>query len=275
MTADAKVGLLLGLFFIVIIAFLVNGLPNFIQEENTSPPSASIIAPTGPDMVLDNNPSDAVHRLYPPRATGQRATQPPQETVVLDLSPEQTPQVEIPDLVPQRQTPVVVIDNNPPVVVPEVAKAPKARTHVVKSGENLAVIAKTYYKEQGNRRVVIRKLYEANTATLKSPDRVCVGQKLTIPLLDELLNTSGSVVKASNPSEGLLSKFPAIFKRVEKKDAALISEYTVREGDDLWSIAKQNLGNGNRYAEIIRMNKGTIKNANDLVIGTRLKIPTQ
>jgi hypothetical protein len=38
MTADAKVGLLLGLFFIVIIAFLVNGLPNFIQEENTSPP---------------------------------------------------------------------------------------------------------------------------------------------------------------------------------------------------------------------------------------------
>ncbi len=29
MTADAKVGLLLGLAFIVIIAFLINGLPDF------------------------------------------------------------------------------------------------------------------------------------------------------------------------------------------------------------------------------------------------------
>ena len=49
MTADAKVGLLLGLFFIVIIAFLVNGLPNFIQKENTSPPNAAIVTP--PDVI--------------------------------------------------------------------------------------------------------------------------------------------------------------------------------------------------------------------------------
>jgi hypothetical protein len=43
MTADAKVGLLLGLFFIVIIAFLVNGLPNFIHEKDTSTTSVSIV----------------------------------------------------------------------------------------------------------------------------------------------------------------------------------------------------------------------------------------
>jgi nucleoid-associated protein YgaU len=275
MTADAKVGLLLGLFFIVVIAFLVNGLPNFIQEENTSPASATIIAQTGQDMVLDNSVPEAAHRLYPPRATTQRTTQPPQETVVLASPPEQTPQVEIPDLVPQRQVPVVIV-NNPPAVVPTVAEVSKARTHLVKSGEILPVIAKLYYgEEQGNRRIVIQKLYEANTGILKSPDRVCVGHKLSIPPLDELLNTSDSVVKAPSPSKTLLSKFPAIFKRAEKKDTGSISEYTVREGDSLWSIAKQNLGDGNRYAEIVRLNKGKIKSVNDVVIGTRLKIPTQ
>ena len=275
MTADAKVGLLLGLFFIVIIAFLVNGLPNFIQEENTSPPNASIIAQPGQDIVLDNGASDAVHRLYPRRVTVQRTTQPTQETIVLDSSPEQIPQVEIPDLVPQRHTPVVIV-NNSPAVVQEVAKASKARTHVVKSGEILPIIAKHYYgEEEGNRRIVIQKLYEANTRILKSPDHVRVGQKLTIPSLDELLNTSRGVVKAPSPTKTLLSKFPAIFKRAGKKDIGSVSEYVVQEGDSLWSIAKQNLGDGNRYAEIVRLNKGTIKRANDVVIGTRLKIPPQ
>ena len=274
MTADAKVGLLLGLFFIVIIAFLVNGLPNFIQEEGTSPANASIITPAGQDRVLDISASDAVHRLYPDRSVAQRTTQPTQETIVLDSSPEQTPQIEIPDIVPQRQAPVVVV-NNPPAVVQD-AEAPKAKTHVVKSGEILPVIAKIYYgEEQGNRRIVIQKLYEANTGVLKSPDRVCVGQKLTIPSLEELLNTSGGVVKAPSPTKGVFEKISDAFKRVEKEDIDSVSEYVVREGDNLWSIAQQTLGDGNRYKEIARMNKGTIKRANDVVIGTRLKIPTQ
>jgi len=273
MTADAKVGLLLGLFFIVIIAFLVNGLPNFIQEENTSPANASIIVPTGQDIVLDNNASVAVHRLYPSRVAGQRITQPPQKTIVLDSPSEQTPQVvEIPDLVPQRPAPVVTH----PAVVQEVTEVTKIRTHVVKSGEILPVIAKHYYgEEQGNRRIVIQKLYEANTAVLKSPDHVCVGQKLTIPSLDELFNTSSGVVKAPRPSKGVFEKISEVFKPVGKKDIRSISEYIVQEGDSLWSIAQQNLGDGSRYAEIVRMNKSTIKRANDVVIGTRLKLPTQ
>jgi nucleoid-associated protein YgaU len=276
MTADAKVGLLLGLFFIVIIAFLVNGLPNFIQEENTSPANASIVTRTGQDMVLDNSVPRAAHRLYSSRAAAsQRITEAPQEMVVLDSSPEQTPQVEIPDFVPQRQTPMVT-QNTPSAVVQEVAESPKVRTHVVKSGEILPVIAKHYYgPEEGNRRVVIQRLYEANTSVLKSPDHVRVGQKLTIPPQEELLNPSDNVVKAPSASEELLKKASAILKWADKKDTTSISEYTVREGDNLWSIAQQKLGDGNRYKEIARLNKSKIKSANDVVIGTRLIIPPQ
>jgi len=277
MTADAKVGLLLGLFFIVIIAFLVNGLPNFIREENTSPPNASIIAPTGQDIVLDNSASDAVHRLYPSRSIQQRATQPPQETIVLDSSTELSQQVEIPDIVPPPQSPVV--QNTPSAIVQETEVASKVRTHVVKSGQTLPVIAKQYYgPEEGNRLVVIQKLYEINSGTLKSPDHVYVGQKLSILSKEEmeaLINPSSQAVQAPSPTENFLKNFPAIFERVDKKDARSVSEYTIQEGDSLWSIAEENLGDGNRYKEIAKLNKGTIKSVNDLVVGTRLKIPPQ
>ena len=174
---------------------------------------------------------------------------------------------------PQRQTPVVVV-NNPPALVPEIAEVPKAKTHVVKSGEILPVIAKHYYgPDEGNRRIVIQKLYEANSDILKSPDQVHVGHKLTIPSLDELLNASGGVVKAPNPSEGLLKNFPAIFKRVDKKDTGSVSEYVVQEGESLWSIAKNKLGDGNRYVEIARLNK--IKSPYKLPEGQRIIIPPQ
>ena len=277
MTADAKVGLLLGLFFIVIIAFLVNGLPPYIQQKNTTPPSATIITPSGQDMGLGSSIPEVAHRLYEPRATaGQRTTAPPQEMLVQDPSPEQPLQVEIPNLVPTQPTPVVVV-NTPPALTPTqiTPEAPKAKTHVVESGEILPVIAKHYYgPEEGNRRIVIQKLYEANSSVLKSPDHVCVGQKLTIPQLTELLRTD-EVVKAPSATKGVIEKISDLFVPVEKKDIRSISEYTVREGDSLWAIAQQSLGDGNRYKEIAKLNKGKIKSVNDVPVGTRLKLPTQ
>lgn len=275
MTADAKVGLLLGLFFIVIIAFLVNGLPNFIQEENTSPPDVAIVTSTRQDMVLGDNVPEVVHRLYPPRAENRQTVQSPQEPIVFGASPGQTPEIEIPEIITQHQTPAVVV-NTPSTVIQEPVAAPDFKTHIVKPGESLPVIAKKHYgPEEGNRRIVIQKLYEANSSVLKSPDHVRVGDKLLIPKLDAILNPSTGVVKTPNPSESLLEKFSGMFKKVDEKESASVSEYRVQEGDSLWSIAQQTLGDGNRYKEIIKFNKDAIKNASDIAVGTRLKIPTQ
>ena len=47
MTSDAKVGLLLGLVFIVIIAFLINGLPNILKND----PGPEITRNTDPDLI--------------------------------------------------------------------------------------------------------------------------------------------------------------------------------------------------------------------------------
>jgi len=48
-------------------------------------------------------------------------------------------------------------------------------------------------------------------------------------------------------------------------------EYTVKSGDTLFKIAKNLLGNGNRYIDIATLNK--IANPNLIFVGQKLKIP--
>jgi len=82
-------------------------------------------------------------------------------------------------------------------------------------------------------------------------------------------------VRAPSATKGVLEKISEVFVPVEKKDLGSISEYTVRKGDNLWSIAEQSLGDGNRYKEIAQLNKGRIRNDHDVAVGTRLVIPPQ
>ncbi|MCI0498699.1 MAG: LysM peptidoglycan-binding domain-containing protein [Planctomycetales bacterium] len=284
MTADAKIGLLLGLFFIVVIAFLVNGLPNFIRQNDSKPVDVAITTPKGTELIIDNRLTDTVHRLRP--QTELRQTEPPQEVVVIDPLPQPAvPLAELP-AVPQQPHAELqpVVQPQPVAQVPQTPIEPrpvqpavrKSKTHVIQPGESLAAVAQKYYgKEDGNRRAVIQKLYEVNSKTLKSPDRVCVGDKLVIPPLDELLGTANAAAKAPQPSTTLLNKFSTFLKPVGKDDTKKMSEYVVREGDSLWSISQRTLGDGKRYAEIKQLNKDKIKSADDLTAGMTLKIPTR
>lgn len=49
--------------------------------------------------------------------------------------------------------------------------------------------------------------------------------------------------------------------------------YTVQSGDTLWSIAKKFLGDGSRYTQILKANKGSVSDPNALNVGLVLKIP--
>ena len=51
-------------------------------------------------------------------------------------------------------------------------------------------------------------------------------------------------------------------------------DYTVQDGDSFWKIAQEQLGDGNRYTEILKLNP-TISENQTLTIGTKIKIPTR
>jgi nucleoid-associated protein YgaU len=72
--------------------------------------------------------------------------------------------------------------------------------------------------------------------------------------------TAGNETTAAAPAEGSIP------------EAAKL--YTIKSGDSLWSIAKNQLGNGNRVNDILKLNP-KISAKSNLVVGTQLKIPAK
>lgn len=68
---------------------------------------------------------------------------------------------------------------------------------------------------------------------------------------------------------------PKAAAAVNKKPApaANFEEYTIQNGDSPYKLAEKLLGDGNRYPEILSLNKDRIKNPSKLVIGTKIKVP--
>ncbi|MBF0254075.1 MAG: OmpA family protein [Candidatus Omnitrophica bacterium] len=52
-------------------------------------------------------------------------------------------------------------------------------------------------------------------------------------------------------------------------------EYTIKQGDTLSKIAKEQLGNGNRWRFLYQYNKDRIKNPDKLIPGRKIKIPVE
>ncbi len=268
MTADAKVGLLLGLIFIVVIAFLINGLPKFLQAAPGEEVfNTQIAMPAAPDLVIDNRVVATAQEIN--RDIPLRQTTPPQQVLVLgDPSAEPRIAEQIPSV-------SIHVPNTPPAAQQAVPPAaPAVRQHVVQPGEILPVIARKYYgQEEGNRRAVIQKLYEANSDVLESPDKIRVNDKLIIPPLSELIDgpkQTVTVASTQGRQNSLLSRFSNIFEPVETEKADRY--YVVQQGESLWSIAQKTLGDGKRYKEIMAIN-GNIKNPDDVKAGMNLKIP--
>jgi nucleoid-associated protein YgaU len=277
MTADAKVGVLLGMFFIVVIIFLINGLPNFVKGSEPEDIQNVIIPPqTAPDLALDNNVVDrAVERLYGPVPLHPRDTEPPQGVVYLDdpANTNSSSRRDTFETMPINSTQSE--QDNPSTQSTRQNQTIEYEIYTVKPGDTLPMIAKKYYgPEEGNRHVVINKLYEYNATVIKSADVIYVGDKLKIPLtLKQLMNPQQDPVTTPRASESLLRKFSGVFERVNSSNSSSVTEYVMKEGDNLWSIAQETLGSGNRYSEIVRLNK--IRDPDKIPTGTRLKIPAK
>jgi nucleoid-associated protein YgaU len=281
MASDAKIGLLLGLVFIFIIAIIINGLPSFHESGNNN-------ELTGKMVYSQNNP--------PAIAAKER-----REVINLrEAAERESTQAEMPCAANQDIQPAAAVPESASVVketaaVEAITAAAQAvaakdegqktesdeailsKIYVVTEGDTLAVIAKKFYgPKEGNRKVNIARIFEANRKLLKSPDEIGVGQKLVIPPLLASAPDKGKMVSVLSGTE--FTKVESIGSRhllANGLRAEQNSNYVVREGDSLWQIAAEQLGNGSRYSEIAELNAGVLDNEDNLPVGMRLKIPAR
>lgn len=118
------------------------------------------------------------------------------------------------------------------------------------------------------------RIFQDNRELLKSPQKIGLGQSLVVPKrLDPELDKIK--IWGTFPSS-MFEVVESIGRRhlsADSNRAEQSGHYIVREGDTLWNIAAEKLGNGSRYKEISELNTSVLKNENDLTIGMRLSLP--
>ena len=282
MGSDAKIGLLLGLVFIFLIAFLINGLPNFLKDRNNNELTTNMVG-------LQNNPPGLAAKERKAQEVFNRIESVKKRPVKVQISPTDNQSIRFETALPKNvsavkktnraieikrtATPVLPA----PIITPkrgaETVKPTLPKVYVVGEGDNLAVIAKKLYgSEQGSKRTNIARIFDANRRFLESPDEIYVGQKLVIPLLSAPVPDKSRV--SSVLASSMLEKIKSIGKRHLSADGHR-RRYVVQEGDSLWRIAAEQLGSGSRYSEIAGLNADILDDEDSLAVGMRLKMPVR
>jgi nucleoid-associated protein YgaU len=263
MTSDAKIGLLLGLVFIFIIAFIINGLPNFRGSNN---PNALV---EGMINAKDNSVG-GIGEVLKDIPLGPRNAQASER--YSNALPAPIPSIWLEG--PMGPDAPIGVGPMPQDVVVEAPRLKRPKIHIVAAGENLTTIAKKYFGSvEGNKLAVIKMIFRANRNKLDSVDDIVEGQKLLIPTTkmsesDKMLRTLGPGFEKSDNMGGK----PVVVKAPKKK---LVKNrfYTVKDDDSLWHIAARELGDGKRYVEITKLNAKVLDDEDDLTVGMKLKLP--
>jgi len=96
MTSDAKIGLLLGLIFIFVIAFVINGLPNLRPQSTKGEVTRTMTSVQDEDLGLADREQKARETFGWPDLLGNQADEPrgpvaaAQSTEPATVNPEQT-----------------------------------------------------------------------------------------------------------------------------------------------------------------------------------------
>lgn len=311
MTRETRIGLLVGLGFIVMFGLVLTELTGGSQSAPL-PGSLKDAAMLRMASSADVSPVVVEPRVLSPRlgpavpqasgtplmAAGGEAPHPGPAVAAVIQSPVPGSRQMAAALAPEAPSPVrvtsadelvlvAVVSVDPAPSAPAAASPPAAaRTYTVQSGDSLIKIARKVYGPDRQREY--RRIYEANRGALASPETIPVGQVLVIPELDGVA-AAASPAAAAAPAGGpsmrevelgqlaqALGVGPGEAARVVVTRTGGHVIYVVRRGDTLAKIARRTLNNDSHAAvmSIYQANKGKLSHPDRLPVGVELVIPS-
>lgn len=131
-----------------------------------------------------------------------------------------------------------------------------------KVNKNKAIIADLQSRMQRSEMMSQERIQDADSKIMR------LNSELTL-VKTELEQVRGGNVEKASPTENTAAA------AIDNAQKTATKVYTVKEGDSLWEIAASQLGDGNRYKEIVKLNPNVSTDDKNLAVGTKLKIPTR
>ncbi len=234
MTKETKVGLVIGLLFMIGVVYVLSwfGPSEFDQQvDEYRARKGAVLEGQDTAMGTKNILLSAVDTIDLPKEKVQ--------TPVNLAPPKKVTKFVPPPFV--KETPVVET-----IVIP--AK-PKSRFYVVKEGQTLTDVAGEVYGWAN--RHEFRRIHEANKYKVPNVNMVWPGLKLLIPPLN-----------GAKPTK--ITKVLSLGKA---------RTYTVMPGDSLSEISSKKLGTATRAGEIFKLNRDKLTNMDSIKVGMVLKLP--
>jgi len=306
MTRETKIGLLVGLAFIIVIGILLSDHMTSTNEPIAAPlvntagnVRDSVAAPvTDPPPITvvtqDITPRDTVmtHGNSTPARRGESIVQVGPAGSDTPIQIEQTASVPSGRTGNSRPTPGNAATSGNNASLQEVAQAngeqvigaepgtgnpPRAagnsnndvHKYTAQAGDTLSRLAGRFLggNNKANRDLIVK----ANPSLASDPDKIIVGRSYIIP------NTA-SPAAAAPPTEIIAATPAAPTAPVATTPAASDNAqiwYTVKENDSLWSIAADQLGNGSAWTAIKELNADILKGSDSIHPNMKLRLPAK
>lgn len=300
MTRETKIGLLVGLAFIITVGILLSNYMADRTELAQAP--LEIAARTGHTAVVPPGESTnpivkkviVPDTLVPgpvPTRTELDAQRPNSDIRVTGPVPQPGPVVDNHQPVPQPGNNSGLIEvarqhgedivtpggpSDPVRLTDPVAPAnPTTKTYVAQPGDNLSKIALKAMgaSTKANRDAIVK----ANPKLAANPNMIVAGQRYVIPTAaaatsDRPTTPTGVAILPIAPPRP--TDRPTPTDRPDRTPAANV--YIVKEGDNsLWGIAVRQCGTPQAVAAIKELNKDVLKGGDLIRVGMRLKMPNK
>lgn len=300
MTRETKIGLLVGLAFIIVIGILLSD-----HMTSTTEPVAAPLANTAGNVrdsiaapVTDPPPITVVTQNITPRDTVSAHNDPGPARSIVQVGPGHVDTIQIRQISAAHRTPepgsninIPVPQSDAPGSIADIARAngeplvdagsnpgnnltngspagTGGRKYTAQPGDTLSKLAGRFLG--GNTKTNRDLIVKANSSLQSDPNKLIVGRTYIIPTAaSEAAPAQSHPIAIAPPvPTGPVASAPVASDQPQ-------FWYVVKENDSLWSIAADQLGNGTAWTAIKELNADILKGTDSIHPNMKLRLPAK